>query len=103
MSAAGEVRVRLSIDGKLLGRSGQAERIRRMLEEGSLKRLHVTFVPCIVGGAETPTLTGKPLDSLLQSSVRLRLESVVAKGRFCRATYSVPKKANFLPPGRGKK
>ena len=103
MKAAGEVRVRLSVDGKLLGPRGQADRIRKMLAEGKLKRLRVTFGPQIVGGATTPTLTGKPLDSLLQKSVRLRLERVTAKGKLCEAIYSVPRAANFLPPAAGKK
>lgn len=103
MKAAGEVRVRLSVDGKLLGPRGQADRIRKMLAEGKLKRLRVTFVPQIVGGATTPTLTGKPLDSLLQKSVPLRLERVTAKGKLCEAIYSVPRAANFLSPTAGKK
>lgn len=98
MMASAEARVRLSVDGKLLGRRGQGERIRKMLADGKLQRLRVTFVPEIVGGAATPTLTGKPLESLLQKSVRLRLERVVAKGKLCEAVYSVPKAANFLPP-----
>ena len=103
MTASGEVHVRLSVDGKLLGRRGQGERIRQMLADGELHRLHVTFVPTITGGAATPTLTGRPFDSLLQKSVRLRLERVVAKGKLCEAIYSVPKAANFLPPRAGKK
>lgn len=103
MTASGEVRVRLSVDGKLLGRLGQEGQIRKMLADGKVRRLHVTFVPEIVGGAATPTLTGKPLESLLQKSVRLRLERVVSKGKLCEAIYSVPKAANFLPPGAGKK
>jgi len=103
MTTSGEVRVRLSVDGKLRGARGQGERIRQMLADGKLRRLRVTFVPEIVGGAATPTLTGKPLESLLQKSVRLRLERVVAKGKLCEAVYSVPKAANFLPPGAGKK
>ena len=103
MTASGEVRVRLSVDGKLLGRRGQGERIRKMLADGKVRRLRVTFVPEIVGGAATPTLTGKPLDSLLQKSVRLRLERVVAKGKLCEAIYCVPRAANFLPPTKRKK
>jgi riboflavin biosynthesis pyrimidine reductase len=103
MTASGEVRVRLSVDGKLLDRRGQGERIRKMLADGKVRRLRVSFVPEIVGGAATPTLTGKPLESLLQKSVRLRLERVVAKGKLCEAVYSVRRAANFLPPGAGKK
>ena len=74
-----------------------------MLADGEVHRLHVTFVPTITGGAATPTLTGRPFDSLLQKSVRLGLERVVAKGKLCEAIYSVPKAANFLPPSAGKK
>ena len=103
MTASGEVRVRLSVDGKLLGRRGQAERVRRMLSDGTLRRLRVTFLPQIVGGAAAPTLTGQPLESLLQKSVRLRLESVVPKGKLCEAVYAVPKAANFLPPAERKR
>lgn len=103
MRASGEVRVRLSVDGKLLGRRGQEERIRKMLSEGTLRRLRVTFVPRVVGGAATPTLTGRPLDSLLQKSVGLRLESVVPKGKLCEAVYAVPQAANFLPPAGRKR
>lgn len=103
MTAGGEVRVRLSVDGKLLGRRGQGERIRQRLERGEVHRLRVTFVPQIVGGAATPTLTGKPLESLLRNSVRLRLESVAAKGKLFEAVYSVPSAGNFLPPAAGRK
>lgn len=103
MTAAGEVRVRLSIDGKLLGPRGHRERIRKMLANGELRRLRVTFVPQIVGGADSQTLTGRPLDSLLRKSVRLRLEGTVAEGKRCEAIYSVPGAANFLPPARGKR
>ncbi len=95
MKTSGEVRVRLSLDGKLLGRRGQAEKIRKMLEEGSLKRLRVTFVPCIVGGADSPTLLGVPAESLLQKSVRLRLEGMRAKGAGCEAVYSVLGRGKF--------
>jgi len=103
MTASGQVRVRLSVDGKLLGPRGQGERVRKLLANGKLKSLRVTFVPKIVGGAATPTLTGRPLASLLGNSVRLRLERVVPKGRLCEAVYSVAAKANFLPPGRIRK
>ena len=95
MSAAGEVRVRLSLDGKLLGRSGQAEKIRKMLEEGSLKRLRVTFVPRIVGGADSPTLLGVPSESLLQKSVRLRFEGMRPQGSDAGAVYGVTGRGKF--------
>ena len=100
MSAGAEVRVRLSIDGKLLGRRGQAERIRKLLEEGKLKRLHVTFVPCVVGGAETPTLLGVPAQSLLEKSVPLRLERMQQKGTRCEAVYSVKGRGKFASETR---
>lgn len=103
MRTSGEVRVRLSVDGKLLGRGGQGDRIRKMLADGKVRRLRVTFIPAIVGGAATPTLTGRPFDSLLSKSVRLRLERVVAKSKLCEAVYSVPKAANFLSSRAPKK
>ena len=95
MSAAGTVRVRLSIDGKLLGRRGQAERIRKLLEEGKLKRLHVTFVPTIVGGAVAPTLLGVPAQALLEKSVPLRLERIRQTGARCEAVYVVKGRGKF--------
>jgi hypothetical protein len=49
MRHSGKVRVRLSFDGKLLGRPGLATRVCELLAAGELKRLHVTFMPCIVG------------------------------------------------------
>jgi hypothetical protein len=100
MKTSGEVRVRLSLDGKLLGRRGQAAKIRKMLEDGLLKRLRVTFVPCIVGGANSPTLLGVPADSLLQKSVRLRLEGMQPKGAGCEAMYSVLGRGKFASSAR---
>ena len=95
MKSAGEVRVRLSLDGKLLGRPAQAVRIRRMLSEGELKRLRVTFVPCVVGGGSTPTLLGPPQKSLLEKSVKLRLERFEAKGKQAVAVYAVLGRGKF--------
>lgn len=89
MSAAGEVRVRLSVDGKLLGPRGQAEKIRKLLADGGLKRIRVVFVPRVVGAATAPTLLGVPADSLLESSVQLRLERVRRRGDECEAVYAV--------------
>jgi hypothetical protein len=99
MMAMGEVRVRLSLDGKLLGRRGQAAKIRRMLEDGALKRLHVTFVPRIVGGADSPTLLGVPADSLLQKSVPLRLERMRPTRSGCEAVYAVAGRGKFASSG----
>jgi riboflavin biosynthesis pyrimidine reductase len=90
MSKMGEVRVRLSIDGKLLGRRGQADRIATMLAAGTLRRLRVTFVPRIAGGAGAPTLTGDPRRAVLGKSIGLRLESMMIKGDCCEADYLVP-------------
>ena len=95
MSAGGEVRVRLSVDGKLLGRRGQAERIRKLFEDGQLKRVHVTFVPCIVGGAKTPTLLGVPAQALLETSVPLRLERMRQRGARCESVYVVKGRGKF--------
>jgi hypothetical protein len=90
-----EVRVRLSFDGKLLGRPSVATRVRELLAAGELKRLHVTFMPYIVGGASTPTLLGPPLASLLQKSVKLRLERMQQKGARCEAVYVVMGRGKF--------
>ncbi len=95
MRRAGEVRLRLSFDGKLLGRQGLASQVCDMLAAGELKRLHVTFVPCIVGGASTPTLLGPPLASLLQRSIKLRLERMQQKGARCEAVYAVMGRGKF--------
>lgn len=99
MKSAGEVRVRLSLDGKLLGRPGQAAKIRKMLEEGALKRLYVIFVPRIVGGADAPTLLGVPADSLLEKSVRLRLEQMRPTRAGCEAVYVVAGRGKFASSG----
>ena len=95
MSRSGEVRLRLSLDGKLLGPPSLATRIRSLLAAGELERLHVTFVPCIAGGASTPTLLGPPLASLLQKSVKLRLERMQQKGARCEAVYAVIGRGKF--------
>ena len=90
MNKAGEVRVRLSFDGKLLGPRGQAGALAAMLAAGTLKRLRVVFVPEIVGGASAPTLIGPGLRSLLDKSVHLRFEGLHCRGRHYEAEYSVP-------------
>jgi hypothetical protein len=95
MSRSGEVRLRLSLDGKLLGAASLATRLRSLLAAGELQRLHVTFMPCIVGGASTPTLLGPPLASLLQKSVKLRLERMQQKGARCVAVYAVMGRGKF--------
>jgi len=89
VSKTGEIRVRLSFDGKLLGPRGQAERLAAMLAAGALKRLRVVFVPQIVGGSSAPTLIGEGARSLLRHSVRLRLEAMRYRGRRCEADYRV--------------
>lgn len=90
MSKTGEVWVRLSIDGKLLGRRGQADRIATMLAAGTLRRLRVTFVPRITGGRGAPTLTGDPRQAVLGQSIGLSLESMLIRGDCCEANYLVP-------------
>lgn len=89
MSKAGEVRVRLSFDGKLLGPRGQAEQLAVMLAAGALRRLRVVFVPEIVGGASTPSLIGAGARSVLVKSVRLRLDGLRCRGGRYEADYSV--------------
>ena len=95
MRCSGEVRLRLSFDGKLLGRQGVTTRVCKLLAAGELKRLHVTFMPCIVGGASTPTLLGPPFESLLQKSVALRLERMQQKGACCEVVYAVMGRGKF--------
>jgi hypothetical protein len=95
MRRSGEVRLRLSLDGKLLGRPVLASQVCDMLSAGELKRLRVTFMPCIVGGASTPTLLGPPFESLLQKSVTLRLERMQQKGARCEAVYAVMGRGKF--------
>ena len=95
MSRSRVMRVRLSFDGKLLGRPSVATRVRELLAAGELKRIHVTFMPCIVGGVSTPTLLGPPLASLLQRSVKLRLERMQQKGARCEAVYAVMGRGKF--------
>ena len=89
MSKAGQLRVSLSFDGKLLGPRGQAGALAAMLAAGTLQRLRVVFVPKIMGGASAPTLIGPGLRSLLDESVRLRLEGLRCRDRRYEAEYSV--------------
>ncbi len=95
MSGAREVRVRLSLDGKMVGRPSQAARIRRLLAGGELGRLHVTFVPRVVGGRSTATLLGPPEQSLLLESVPLRLERFERRGKQAVGVYAVLGRAKF--------
>lgn len=90
MKARGEFRVRLSLDGKLLGSLATAKKIRRLLSEGTPGRLHVTFVPCIAGGARRATLLGDPAAGTLARSVRLHLERFATKGRVAEVVYRIP-------------
>lgn len=103
MKRPGEERVMLSFDGKLLGKASQAARLRKMLSAGTLARLHVTFVPEIVGGARTPTLLGVPGESLLRRSVPLRLEKTRMKGRTLEAVYAVLARGEFASAPSRKK
>ncbi|MBU3665250.1 MAG: hypothetical protein FGM15_05150 [Chthoniobacterales bacterium] len=90
-----EVRVTLSLDGKLTGGRVQADRIKDLLRGGKVRRLRVTFVPRIVGGAATPALLGVPGRSNLSRSLKLRLESASWRGGICEAVYSVPGAVEF--------
>ncbi|MEX1009881.1 MAG: hypothetical protein WEC72_00920 [Chthoniobacterales bacterium] len=103
MRREGEVRVELSADGKLLGRPGQAERIRELVAAGKLRCLRVTFVPRVVGGAKRPTLTGDPCQALLGRAVKLRLKSMQPKGSRCEAVYVVASAGIFLSQGLRKR
>jgi len=100
MKHVGEIRVRLSADGKLLGPPAQSKRVREALAEGKLKRICATFVPCVVGGTSSPTLLGVPGDSLLEASVKLCLERTRRKGTEFEAVYTVVGRGKFAsaPP-----
>lgn len=100
MKRAEEFRVRLSVDGKLLGPAAQAKRIRDALAAGCLRRIHATFLPCVVGGASAPTLLGAPGESLLERSVRLRLERTRQKGARFEAVYAVIGRGKFASASR---
>lgn len=102
MSKVGEVRVRLSFDGKLLGPRGQAERLAAMLAAGTLPRLRVVLVPQIVGGASAPTLIGAGVRALLDKSVHLRLEGLRCRGRRYEADYRVLSAGVFASAVSGK-
>jgi hypothetical protein len=102
VSKAGEVRVRLSFDGKLLGPRGQAERLAAMLAAGTLQQLRVVFVPEIVGGASAPNLIGAGVLSLLDKSVHLRLEGLRRRGRRYEADYRVLSAGVFASAVSGK-
>lgn len=101
MSKAGEIRVRLSFDGKLLGPRGQAERLAAMLAAGTLPRLRVVFVPEIVGG-ECSHFNRGGVRALLDKSVHLRLEGLRCRGRRYEADYRVLSAGVFASAVSGK-
>lgn len=66
---------------------------RALVEGGLVKRLHLTFLPCIVGGAKADTVTGPPATALLTKSIPLRLGSFEVSGGRAHATYAFPRAA----------
>ena len=63
--------------------------LKGLLERRLLDRIFVTFAPLIFGGAGAPTLLGPAPGSLLDSSVRLRLEEFRVAGGEGYASYRV--------------
>ena len=55
----------MSADGKILG-EWDVSAVHSLLESDALESITVTLVPVILGGGESPTLTGLPGDFLPQ-------------------------------------
>ena len=68
---------------------GGGELFRSLVEDGLVSKLHITFAPLVIGGAEAPTLLGPARTSLLRRSIPLRLESFRSEGDEGFATYSL--------------
>jgi len=66
---------------------GGAKLFRSLVEARLVRKLHVTFAPVIIGGAEAPTLLGPARTSLLRRSIPLRLEASRPVGGEAFATY----------------
>ncbi|MFM8229937.1 MAG: hypothetical protein ACKOAL_01815, partial [Chthoniobacterales bacterium] len=58
-----------------------------LAESRFVGKLHITFAPVIVGGADAPTLLGPARTSLLRRSIPLRLQSFRPIGGEAFATY----------------
>lgn len=75
---------------------GGAELFRSLVVAGLVRRLHVTFAPIVIGGADAPTLLGPARSSLLPRSIPLRLQSFRQVGVEGFATYTrAPKLSDF--------
>ena len=68
---------------------GGGELFRSLVEDALVSKLHITFAPLVIGGAEAPTLLGPARTSLLCRSIPLRLESFRSEGDEGFATYSL--------------
>jgi len=68
---------------------GGGELLRSFVEAGLLRRLHVTFAPVVIGGADAPTLLGPAGTSLLRRSIPLRLQAFRRIGSEAFAAYIV--------------
>ncbi|MFM8684175.1 MAG: RibD family protein [Chthoniobacterales bacterium] len=66
---------------------GGAEVFRALAESRLVAKLHITFAPVIIGGADAPTLLGPARTSLLRRSIPLRLQSFRPIGAEAFATY----------------
>lgn len=66
---------------------GGAELFRALAESRLVDKLHITFAPVIIGGADAPTLLGPARTSLLRRSIPLRLQSFRPIGGEAFATY----------------
>jgi len=69
---------------------GGAEIFRSLVVGELVRRLHITFAPVVIGGADAPTLLGPARTSLLRHSISLRLESFRQEGTEGFATYRFP-------------
>lgn len=66
---------------------GGADLFRSLVQAGLVRKLHITFAPVIIGGAEAPTLLGPARSSLLRCSIPLRLRAFRPIGAEAFATY----------------
>lgn len=66
---------------------GGTELFRSLVEARLVRKLHITFAPVIIGGADAPTLLGPARTSLLCRSIPLRLEAFRPVGGEAFATY----------------
>jgi 5-amino-6-(5-phosphoribosylamino)uracil reductase len=86
MSAKKKTRFAMSADGKLLAGEGGGEALQTLAETDSIEEIEVEIFPQILGGANTPTLTGLP-GEFLPKPLDFRMTSMkVVEGR-CVATY----------------